>query len=46
MAFWLMPLVAVISTAICLYLWFRDVRRIMTEQKINSVLQKSYGEQK
>lgn len=33
MAFWLMPLIAAISTAICLYLWFRDVRRIMTEQK-------------
>lgn len=33
MAFWLMPLIAVLSTAICLYLWFRDVRRIMTEQK-------------
>ncbi len=33
MAFWFMPLVAVISTAICLYLWFRDVRRIMTEQR-------------
>lgn len=33
MAFWLMPPIAVISTAICLYLWFRDVRRIMTKQK-------------
>lgn len=33
MIFWLMPLIAVISTAICLYLWFRDVRRIMTERK-------------
>lgn len=33
MIFWLMLLIAVISTAICLYLWFRDVRRIMTEQK-------------
>ncbi|MDY5102251.1 MAG: hypothetical protein SPE81_04020 [Agathobacter sp.] len=33
MAIWLMPLIAAISTVICLYLWFRDVRRIMTEQK-------------
>lgn len=33
MGFWLMPLIATISTAICLFLWFRDVWRIMTEQK-------------
>ncbi|MGN1142123.1 MAG: hypothetical protein ACI4TF_13045 [Oliverpabstia sp.] len=33
MTFWLMPLIAIISTAICLCLWFRDVRRIMTGQK-------------
>ena len=33
MTTWLIPLIAVISTAACLYLWFRDVRRIMKEQK-------------
>lgn len=33
MAFWLILMIAAISTAICLFLWFRDVRRIMTEQK-------------
>lgn len=33
MASWLISIVAVISTAICLYLWFRDVRRVMNEQK-------------
>ena len=29
----LICLIAVISTALCLFLWFRDVRRIMKEQK-------------
>lgn len=33
MASWLVPLIAILSTAICLFLWFRDVRRIMMEQK-------------
>lgn len=33
MAFWIISLVAVVSTAVCLFLWFRDVRRIMREQK-------------
>ena len=33
MAFWLMTIVAVISTAGCLFLWFRDVRRIMQQRK-------------
>lgn len=33
MVFCFMFLIAVISTAVCLYLWFRDVRRIMTTQK-------------
>ncbi|MGN0426363.1 MAG: hypothetical protein ACI4F0_01060 [Agathobacter sp.] len=33
MGFWFAAITTVISTAICLYLWFRDVRRIMTEQK-------------
>ena len=33
MASWLAPLIAILSTAICLFLWFRDVRRIMMEQK-------------
>lgn len=33
MVSWLIPLIAVISTATCLYLWFRDVRRIMKEQQ-------------
>lgn len=30
---WIIPLIAIISTATCLYLWFKDVRRIMNEQK-------------
>lgn len=30
---WIIPLIAIISTAACLYLWFKDVRRIMNEQK-------------
>ena len=29
----LICLIAVISTALCLFLWFRDVRRIMNEQR-------------
>ena len=29
----LICLIAVISTALCLFLWFRDVRRIMREKK-------------
>jgi len=33
MAFWLMTIVAVISTAGFLFLWFRDVRRIMQQRK-------------
>ena len=33
MASWLAPLIAILSTAICLFLWFRDVRRIMMAQK-------------
>lgn len=33
MASWLISIVAVVSSAICLYLWFRDVRRVMNEQK-------------
>lgn len=30
---WLMSLIAVVSVALCLFLWFRDVRRIMRERK-------------
>jgi len=26
-------LVAIVSTAVCIFLWFREVRRIMTERK-------------
>ena len=33
MAPWLITLVALVSTGICIFLWFRDVRRIMQEQK-------------
>lgn len=33
MAFWLMTIVASISTAGWLFLWLRDVRRIMRERK-------------
>jgi len=33
MAPWLMSLIAVVSVALCLFLWFRDVRRIMQERK-------------
>ena len=33
MGAWIIPLVAVISTAVCFFLWFRDVRRIMGERK-------------
>lgn len=33
MALGLMTIVAVASTAGCLFLWFRDVRRIMRERK-------------
>ena len=29
----LICLIAVVSTALCLFLWFRDVRRIMRERK-------------
>ena len=30
---WLITLIALISTGICMFLWFRDVRRIMRERK-------------
>lgn len=30
---WLIALIAVVSVALCLCLWFRDVRRIMRERK-------------
>lgn len=33
MAPWLITLMALVSTGICIWLWFRDVRRIMTERK-------------
>lgn len=33
MAPWLISLIAVVSIALCLFLWFRDVRRIMQERK-------------
>ena len=33
MGAWAIGLVAIASSAICLFLWFRDVRRVMTEQK-------------
>ena len=33
MASWIIPMVAVVSTTACLFLWFRDVRRIMRERK-------------
>ena len=33
MAQWLILLIAVLSTGVCLLLWFRDVRRIMRERK-------------
>lgn len=30
---WLITLIAVVSVTLCLFLWFRDVRRIMGERK-------------
>ena len=33
MLFWFILLIAVISTVLCLYLWFREVRRIMSERR-------------
>jgi len=33
MVSWLIPLIAAISTTLCLFLWFREVRRIMQERK-------------
>ena len=33
MAPWLISLIAVVSIALCLFLWFRGVRRIMRERK-------------
>jgi len=30
---WFISLIAVVSIALCLFLWFRDVRRIMQERK-------------
>ncbi|MBR5329498.1 MAG: hypothetical protein IKV45_04750 [Firmicutes bacterium] len=30
---WMIGIVAIISTVICLFLWFRDVRRIMRDRK-------------
>lgn len=33
MTSWMIALVAAVSTTICLFLWFRDVRRVMRERK-------------
>lgn len=33
MGSWVVWLVAIVSTAVCLFLWFRDVRRTMRERK-------------
>ena len=33
MVIWIILPIAVISTALCIFLWFREVRRIMQEQK-------------
>lgn len=33
MAPWLISLIAVVSIALCLFLWFRDVRRVMRERE-------------
>jgi len=33
MLFWFILLIAVISTVLCLYLWFRQVHRIMSERR-------------
>ena len=33
MASWLITLIACCSTAVCLLLWFRDVRRVMRERQ-------------
>ena len=33
MAPWLIMLIAFVSTGLCIFLWFRDVRRIMQERK-------------
>ena len=30
---WLVSLIAIVSTAVCIFLWFRDVRRVMRERK-------------
>jgi len=30
---WIAWMIAIVSTAVCLYLWFRDVRRIMRGRK-------------
>lgn len=30
---WIAWLIAIVSTAVCLFLWFRDVRRIMRSRK-------------
>lgn len=42
MASWLIPLIAVISTTLCLFLWFREVRRIMRER--NSTVESAGGQ--
>ena len=33
MASWLITLIAFVSTGLCIFLWFRDVRRVMRERK-------------
>lgn len=33
MTSWLISLIAIVSTAICVFLWLRDVKRIMSERK-------------
>ena len=33
MGSWLILLIALVSTALCLFLWFHEVRRVMRERK-------------
>lgn len=42
MASWLISLIAVVSVTLCLFLWFRDVRRIMQERE--STLESAAGQ--
>ena len=42
MASWIIAAIAVVSTAVCIFLWFRDVYRVMRERR--SIVESAAGQ--